>query len=94
MIASFVSPYAISRNFARSVATNFVEVYMKSTVEACEQRDVKGHYAKARKGEYQHFPGVDAAYDVPEHAEITLEIDHVTVDEAVKQITDYLKKNI
>jgi adenylylsulfate kinase len=92
VIASFVSPYAISRNFARSVATNFVEVYMKSTVEACEQRDVKGHYAKARKGEYQHFPGVDAAYDVPEHAEITLEIDHVTVDEAVKQITDYLKK--
>ena len=66
---------------------------MKSTVEACEQRDPKGHYAKARSGEYQNFPGVDAQYDVPEQAEITVEVDHVSTEEAVKQITDYLRKN-
>ena len=66
VVASFVSPYAESRRFARSVAKNFVEVYMKTTVEACEQRDSKGHYAKARSGEYKDFPGVDAPYDVPE----------------------------
>jgi adenylylsulfate kinase len=92
VVASFVSPYGKSRRFAREVSNNFVEVYMKSTVEACEQRDPKGHYAKARKGEYKHFPGVDAVYDVPEQAEITVEIDQLTIDEAVKQITDYLKK--
>ena len=75
VVASFVSPYAESRNFARKVARNFVEVYMKTTVEACEQRDNKGHYAKARSGEYKDFPGVDAHYDVPESPEITIEVD-------------------
>jgi len=93
VVASFVSPYAQSRNFARSVANNFVEVYMKSTVEACEQRDEKGHYAKARRGEYQHFPGVDADYDVPRKPEITVAVDEKTADEAASQIFAYLKKN-
>ncbi len=93
VVASFVSPYLESRQFARSVATNFVEVYMKSTVKMCEQRDEQGHYTKARKGEYQNFPGVDAPYDVPEKAEITVEIDHGSTDEAVSQIVGYLKKN-
>ena len=93
VVASFVSPYAESRRFARSVATNFVEVYMQTTVEACEQRDDKGHYAKARLGEYQNFPGVDVAYDVSENPEIVIDVDRVSVDEAVKQITDHLKSN-
>ena len=93
VVASFVSPYGESRKFARDVSKNFVEVYMESSVEACEQRDPKGHYAKARSGEYKNFPGVDAQYDVPEHAEITIEIDKCTVDEAVLQIVNYLRKN-
>ena len=91
VVASFVSPYTKSRQFARSVAENFVEVYMKTTVEACEQRDEKGHYAKARSGEYQNFPGVDVAYDVSENPEITIEVDHTSVDDAVKQIVAYLR---
>ena len=93
VVASFVSPYGQSRQFARSVATNFVEVYMKSTVEACEKRDLKGLYAKARSGEYKNFPGVDAHYDEPDQAEVTVEVDNVSSDEAVNQITDYLRKN-
>ena len=92
VVASFVSPYGESRKFARDVSKNFVEVYMESSVEACEQRDPKGHYAKARSGEYKNFPGVDTQYDVPEHAEITVEIDKCTVDEAVLQIVNYLRK--
>ncbi len=94
VVASFVSPYVKSRIFARGVATNFVEVYMRSTVEACERRDAKGHYAKARAGEYQNFPGVDVDYDVPENPEITIDVDLVSVDDAVKQITTYLRSNI
>ena len=94
VVASFVSPYAESRQFARSVARNFVEVYMKTTVEACEQRDSKGHYAKARSGEYKDFPGVDAPYDVPEKPEIIIEVDRVSIDEATKQVLSYLRKNI
>ncbi len=94
VVASFVSPYAKSRQFARSVARNFVEVYMKTTVEACEQRDSKGHYAKARSGEYKDFPGVDAPYDIPENPEITIDVDQITMDVAVEQIMNYLRKNI
>lgn len=92
VVASFVSPYAESRRFARSVARNFVEVYMQSTVEACEQRDEKGHYAMARRGEYQNFPGVDVDYDVPEQAEITVAVDELSVDECAAKIIGYLKK--
>ncbi len=92
VIASFVSPYAKSRRFARSVATNFVEVYMKTTADACEKRDDKGHYAKARSGEYLNFPGVDVPYDVPENPEIVIDVDQISVDEAVSQVVAFLKK--
>ncbi len=91
VVASFVSPYRESRVFARGLATNFVEVYMKSTVAACEQRDDRGHYLKARNGEYQHFPGVDAVYDEPVNPEITIEVDAVSVEAAADQIVNYLR---
>jgi adenylylsulfate kinase len=92
VVASFVSPYVESRKFVRGVAKNFVEVYMKTTVESCEQRDRKGHYARARRGEYRHFPGIDAPYDVPENPEITIEVDLVQMDDAARQIIGYLSK--
>jgi len=94
VVASFVSPYAASRQFARSVAKNFIEVYMQASVEACEKRDHKGHYAKARKGEYRHFPGVDAPYEVPQTPEITIDVEGVSTADAADQIISYLKKNI
>lgn len=94
VVASFVSPYRQSRDFARSVATHFVEIYMKSTVEACERRDSKGHYQKARLGEYQNFPGVDVAYEVPIKPELIIDIDHITQDQAVSQIVAYLRNNV
>lgn len=92
VVASFVSPYAQSRQFARSVTKNFVEVYMRTTVEACEKRDKKGHYAKARNGEFRNFPGIDAPYEVPENPELTIDVDNVTMEEASKQIVAYLRK--
>jgi len=92
VVASFVSPYAKSRNFARGVAKNFVEVYMNTTVDACEKRDKKGHYAKARSGEYTNFPGVDAPYEVPESPEIIINVDQVTIEDAARQIVSYLRK--
>ncbi len=94
VIASFVSPYSKSREFARQVTTNFVEVYMQTTLEACQQRDSKGHYAKALSGEYQNFPGVDVKYETPLNPEITIDVDKLTKDEAAQQIIRYLKKNI
>ena len=94
VVASFVSPYSRGRDFARSVASNFVEVYMKTTVETCEQRDTKGRYEKARRGEFKNFPGVDGSYDVPQNPEITIDVDNISIDEAEKQIVNFLRKNI
>lgn len=94
VIASFVSPYRESRNFARKLTNNFIEVCMDTTVDACEQRDRKGHYAKARRGEYKFFPGVDVEYENPLSPEITIAVDELSIDESARQILSYLKKNV
>ncbi|MCK5681932.1 adenylyl-sulfate kinase [bacterium] len=94
VVASFVSPYRQSRVFARERAANFVEVHMKTTVAACEQRDTKGHYAKARSGEYQNFPGVDIEYEEPVNPEIVIDVDNLTLEESAEVIVHYLKKKI
>ena len=94
VIASFVSPYRQSRDFARGLAANFIEVYMETTVEACKKRDKKGHYAKAQCGEYQNFPGVDVQYEAPSTPEITITVDKMTNEESTRQIISYLKKNV
>ncbi len=94
VVASFVSPYRASREFARSVSTNFIEVYMETTVEACEKRDEKGHYQKARSGEYRNFPGVDVEYEEPRQAEIVIDVDNQGLEESTQQILRYLKKHV
>ena len=94
VVATFVSPYKSSRIFARGQAQNFIEVYMDTTVEACEKRDTKGHYAKARRGEYRYFPGVDIAYEAPERPEIHIAVDELSTDESALKILRYLKKYV
>lgn len=94
VVASFVSPYRESRRFARSLNANFIEVHMQSTVAACEQRDDKGHYAKARQGEYKFFPGVDVPYEEPLQAEIIIPVDETTPSDAARKIVEYLKKEV
>jgi len=94
VVASFVSPYRQSRVFARERAANFIEVYMQTTVAACEQRDTKGHYAKARSGEYQNFPGVDIGYEEPVNPEIIIDVDSLTLEESAELIVHYLKKKV
>ncbi len=94
VVASFVSPYKSSRIFARGLAQNFIEVHMDTTVEACEKRDKKGHYAKARRGEYRYFPGVDIAYEAPEGPEIHIAVDELSTDESAQKILRYLKKHV
>ena len=94
VIASFVSPYLSSREFARKISANFIEVYMDTTVEACEKRDGKGHYQKARDGEYRFFPGVDVAYEKPQSAEIVIDVENTSLEESTQQVVQYLKKHV
>jgi len=94
VIASFVSPFRESRDFARGLARNFVEVYMETTPEACELRDEHGHYLQARQGKLSHFPGVNGPYDAPLNAEVVIDVDSTPTEEAALQVVQYLKKNI
>lgn len=92
-VASFVSPYRESRKAIREMVKNNVVVYVKADVETCKKRDYKGAYAKALSGEYQNFSGVNDVYEEPQYAEVVIDTDNTTVDEAVKIIIKYIKKN-
>jgi len=89
---AFISPYRKNRERARSILEDgeFIEVYVKCPVAVCEQRDPKGLYEKARKGEIKEFTGISAPYEEPLEPEIVLETDRISVKESVKKIIDYL----
>jgi adenylyl-sulfate kinase len=72
-IVALISPYRSSRARAREEIGRFVEVYVNTPVEVCEQRDVKGLYKKARAGEIKEMTGVDDPYEPPEHPEIVVD---------------------
>ena len=95
-IASVVSPTADLRRMARDIvgADDFFEVYMSTPLEECERRDVKGLYAKARRGEVKQFTGISAPFDVPEHADISIDTTNATPEEAAREIFDKISSKI
>ncbi|MCD4730841.1 MAG: adenylyl-sulfate kinase [Bacteroidales bacterium] len=92
IINSFISPTEEIRNMALDVIgkENFIEVYVNAPIEVCEQRDTKGLYAKARKGEIKNFTGIDSPFELPKGAHIEVRTDLQTIEESVKQVMDYL----
>jgi adenylylsulfate kinase len=88
VVASFVSPYRESRDFIRQLCRNFMEIYVSTPLEECERRDVKGLYARARRGEIRNFTGIDDPYEPPEHPELTLDTRSVSVDQAVATVLE------
>jgi len=86
VVASFVSPYRDSRAFIRRHCPDFVEIYVSTPLEECERRDVKGLYARARRGEIRNFTGIDDPYEPPEHPELTLDTRVLSVDECVARV--------
>jgi adenylylsulfate kinase len=93
VITAAISPYRAIRDEARQMMDDrFIEVYVKASVEACEERDVKGLYAKARSGEIKEFTGVSDPYEEPENAEIVVETETQSPEESAKQILGYLEE--
>ncbi|HDT13401.1 MAG TPA: adenylyl-sulfate kinase [Candidatus Aminicenantes bacterium] len=86
VVVSFISPYRELRDRARKECTNFVEVFAKCPVEVCIERDVKGMYQKAIRGEIKEFTGISDPYEEPLSPEIVLETDKETVDESVQKV--------
>lgn len=92
-VASFVSPYKESRKAIREMVTNNIVVYVKADIETCKERDYKGVYVKALSGEFQNFSGINDVYEEPQRAEITIDTDVMSADEAAQMIVKYVKKN-
>jgi adenylylsulfate kinase len=88
VVASFVSPYRESRDFIRRLCPGFVEVYVSTPLEECERRDVKGLYARARRGEIKNFTGIDDPYEPPVTPELTLDTRALTVDQGVAKVLE------
>ena len=84
-INSFISPTNEIREMAKNIIgkENFIEVYVNASVEVCEQRDVKGLYKKARKGEIKNFTGIDSPFDTPEAPAIELRTNELSIEESV-----------
>lgn len=91
-VASFVSPYRESRKAIREMVKQNVVVYIKADIETCKARDKNGKYEKALMGEYQNFTGVNDTYEEPNHAEIVIDTDKMSPEEATDIIVKYIKK--
>ena len=102
-ITAAISPYRATRNEVRSMhdevvppnATKaaFIEIHIATPLEVCEDRDVKGLYAKARSGEIPEFTGVSDPYEAPEKCEITIPTQNQSIEESAAMVLAYLDKN-
>ena len=93
VITAAISPYREIRNEAREIMdSRFIEAYVKASVEVCEQRDVKGLYAKARSGEIKEFTGVSDPYEPPEDPELVLDTESQSPEDSAQQILAYLEE--
>jgi adenylylsulfate kinase len=96
VLAAFVSPYKKDREAVKSIVgkNNFVEVYINTSLEECEKRDVKGLYKKARRGEIKDFTGINAPYEAPESPDIEIKTEQFNIDQSVSKIMDYIRQKL
>ncbi|MFC1598234.1 adenylyl-sulfate kinase [Patescibacteria group bacterium] len=92
--SSFISPFRQDRDSVRALMQEgeFIEVYVKCSLETCEERDPKGLYKKARAGEIKEFTGIDSPYEEPMDPEIIVETDKMDIDEAVEHLVAELRR--
>ena len=91
---AFISPYRDDRDQVRALFEpgEFIEIYVKASVETCEKRDPKGLYKKARAGEIKEFTGISAPYEEPTKPELVLDSDSKGIDALAQEVVEYLKK--
>lgn len=96
VLTAFISPFQSDRDRVRALVgpDEFIEVFVDCPIEICEQRDVKGLYKKARAGEIADFTGISSPFEAPEHPELTIHTDQLSLEESVNAITDYILNRI
>ncbi|MFT7051818.1 MAG: adenylylsulfate kinase [Psychroserpens sp.] len=92
VLAAFVSPYKKDRENIRTIVkdVNFVEVYINTSIEECERRDVKGLYKKARAGEIKNMTGISAPYEAPKAPDIEIKTEGEPIEVSVQRILDFI----
>ena len=94
-LCSFISPYKSARNYAReeiSEVGEFVEVFVNTPLEVCEERDVKGLYKQAREGKIDNFTGISDPYEEPENPDVELKTDQETIEESAEIVINHLEE--
>ncbi len=91
-INSFISPTDDIRQLAMDIIgkENFIEIYVEAPIEVCEERDVKGLYAKARAGKIKNFTGIDSPFEAPKNPDIVINTDKFSISECLTQAMDYV----
>lgn len=94
-LAAFISPTNESRHMAAEIIgqNDFKEVYISTPLEICEKRDVKGLYARARRGEIKNFTGISAPFEVPEHPTLSLDTSVLSLEESVHKVLELILNN-
>lgn len=94
-LAAFVSPTRADRQIVKDIIgeKDFIEVFVDTPLEVCEQRDVKGLYAKARTGKIKNFTGISAPYEAPDNPEIEVKTENKSIEDSAKTVFDYIKSN-
>jgi adenylyl-sulfate kinase len=92
VVAAAISPYAAARTAAREAIGEFVEVYVRCSLDELARRDVKGLYERALRGEIAHFTGVSDPYEEPQAPEVTVDSRTQTVEQSVAAIVDHLER--
>jgi adenylylsulfate kinase len=91
VLSAFVSPYQKDRDFVRACSNgNFSELFISAPLEVCEQRDVKGLYAKARAGEISNFTGISAPFEAPGNPELDVPTHTMNIEEATAMVVAYI----
>ena len=95
-LASFVSPYSKDRENVRNTVgpKNYIDVFVNTSIDECERRDVKGLYKKAREGEIKNMTGISAPYETPENPDLEIDTVKESVEESVDKIFNYLKRRL
>ncbi len=96
VVASFISPLKKDREMVKDIIgkEDFVEVFVNTSLEECERRDVKGLYKKARAGELKNFTGISSLYEKPQDPDLEIKTEEVSEKEAVEEILNFLNKKL
>lgn len=92
VLCSFISPYNKIREYSRKEIGDYILVYVKCPLEVCQERDAKGLYAKAKRGEIKNFTGVSHPFEEPDNPDIIIETDKQTIEECTSIILQSLEK--